>query len=419
MKRGVANSSYYADLDGYQTSSSSGGLSYSPVNGQEYGFNYLYSEGVSRFDTLFGALDRNYTQNQTISSFNLYSRHGLSNIWSTTVRVGQSLDDSRYLNNEALDSSFKTIQTHYQIQNDIRLPLGVALLAFESFKQRIDSSENFKLKDRDIDSVMFGWSGSFGLHRLQSSLRQDRNSQFGSYSSGMLGYGYQLSSYWRSSVSYGTAFKTPTFNQLYFSDIWGSIGNPNLKPENSVNREASVRYESDAQNSSVTYYQNDVSNLIQWEIIDPITEAVSPRNVSSAKLTGWTFAHKSNIGKYGIYGSLDLQDPKDELLNRTLANRSKEILKLGLSRNFGALTLASELMSTGKRFEYNDYPTPNLALYELGGYTLVNLRLNYTGSKEWSIFARANNIFDKKYVLVEGYATPGSSLFAGVRYTPK
>jgi vitamin B12 transporter len=106
-------------------------------------------------------------------------------------------------------------------------------------------------------------------------------------------------------------------------------------------------------------------------------------------------------------------------LNRTHANRSKEILKLGLSRNFGALTLASELMSTGKRFEYNDYPTPNLALYELGGYTLVNLRLNYTASKEWSIFARANNIFDKKYVLVEGYATPGSNLFAGIRYTPK
>jgi vitamin B12 transporter len=419
MKRGLANSSYYADLDGYQTSSSSGGLSYSPVNGQEYGFNYLYSEGISRFDTLLGALDRNYTQNQTISSFNLYGRFSLSDKWVTTVRVGQSLDDNRSLNNEALSSAFKTTQTHYQIQNDIRLPLGIALLALERVDQQVVSTVNYSLNERAINSALAGWTGGFGSHRLQANIRQDSNTQYGLQSTGVLSYGYQWSGNWRSSFSWGAAFKSPTFNDLYYSDIWGSVGNPNLKPENSVNREASVRYESDAQNSSVTYYQNDVSNLIQWEIIDPITEAVSPRNVSSAKLTGWTFAHKSNIGKYGIYGSLDLQDPKDELLNRTLANRSKEILKLGLSRNYGALTLASELMSTGRRFEYNDYPTPNLALYELGGYTLVNLILNYTASKEWSIFARANNIFDKKYVLVEGYATPGSNLFAGVRYTPK
>ena len=35
----------------------------------------------------------------------------------------------------------------------------------------------------------------------------------------------------RVSASYGTAFKAPTFNDLYYQDPWGSNGNPNLKPE--------------------------------------------------------------------------------------------------------------------------------------------------------------------------------------------
>ncbi|MBK7464919.1 MAG: TonB-dependent receptor [Betaproteobacteria bacterium] len=42
---------------------------------------------------------------------------------------------------------------------------------------------------------------------------------------------------------YGTAFKAPTFNDLYYPLTHGSYGNPNLKPEESRNREVSLPFE--------------------------------------------------------------------------------------------------------------------------------------------------------------------------------
>jgi len=410
----AANSAYNADLDGFQTTSSSGGVSYSPAIGQEYGMNYLYSDGVSKYDDAIPTPSLNFSQQQNISSLSFYGRHRLSDIWSMTLRLGQSQDDSRNLNNGVLSKSYKTFQTQYQFQNDIRLPLGMALLALERVDQQVVSSTVYSLKERAINSALVGWTGSFGSHRLQASFRQDHNTQFGVQSTGVLGYGLQWSSNWRSSVSFGTAFKTPTFNDLYYpTDGDGSVGNASLKPEKSSSREASVHYETDAQRSSATYYQNDVTNLIQWVPIDPTTFAYTPSNVSNAKLSGWTFAHKQELGSYQVVGSLDLQDPNDQTLNKTLIYRAREIAKLGLSRNMGNLNIGGELQSNAKRYA----DTANTI--ELGGYTLMNLRAQYKLNKEWSFFARANNIFDKKYVLVDGYATPGSNLFAGVRFTPK
>ena len=349
---------------------------------------------------------------QNISSLSFYGRHRLSDIWSMTLRLGQSQDESRNLNNGVLSKSYKTVQTQYQFQNDIRLPLGMALLALERVDQQVVTTNNYSLNERAINSALAGWTGGFGPHRLQANIRQDSNTQYGLQSTGVLSYGYQWSGNWRSSVSWGTAFKSPTLNDLYYpTDEYGNVANASLKPENSTNREASVRYETDAQQSSATYYQNDISNLITWAAND--SGLWTPSNVANAKLRGWTFAHKQELGHYQVVGSLDLQDPNDQTLNKTLIYRAREIAKLGLSRNMGNLNIGGELQSNAKRYA----DTANTI--ELGGYTLMNLRAQYKLNKEWSVFARANNIFDKRYVLVDGFATPGISLFAGIRYTPK
>jgi vitamin B12 transporter len=50
---------------------------------------------------------------------------------------------------------------------------------------------------------------------------------------------------------------------------------------------------------------------------------------------------------------------------------------------------------------------------------VVNLSASYRVAADWTIFARANNIFDKDYELVRDFATPGTNVFVGVRYSPK
>jgi vitamin B12 transporter len=222
----AANPAYNADLDGFQTTSSSGGVSYSHAIGQEYGMNYLYSDGVSKYDNADPTPSLNFSQQQNISSLSFYGRHRLSDIWSMTLRLGQSQDESRNLNNGVLSKSYKTVQTQYQFQNDIRLPLGMALLALERVDQQVVTTNNYSLNERAINSALAGWTGGFGPHRLQANIRQDSNTQYGLQSTGVLSYGYQWSSNWRSSVSWGTAFKSPTFNDLYYPNNGFEVGNP-------------------------------------------------------------------------------------------------------------------------------------------------------------------------------------------------
>ncbi len=396
---------YNADKDGYQTTSSSGSLSYSPAKGHEFGVNYLYSDGWNRYDSSPKAKD--YKQEATIYGANAFSRNRLTDIWTSTVRIGKSSDDGRQFTDKIKTSTIRSEQTQFQWQNDIALPIGTAMLAAERVEQNVSGNVDYAIKDRSINSALAGWTGQFANHRLQANVRNDDNSQFGAKTTGLLAYGYQLTSNWRGNVSYGTGFKAPTFNDMY----WPGAGNPDLKPETSENREGSIHYETASQHASLTYYHNDVDNLIEWA-----PNALGfwmPANVAKARLRGWTLAYDSQLGDYKLSGSVDLQDPEDSLTNKVLRYRARQIAKVAVNRNFGAFNIGAEILGSGQR--YNDAANTQ----ELAGYGIVNLTAAYQLAADWSVFARANNIFDKGYTLVNDYATPGANLFVGIRYSPK
>ena len=101
------------------------------------------------------------------------------------------------------------------------------------------------------------------------------------------------------------------------------------------------------------------------------------------------------------------------MTKKVLRYRARQIAKIALSRDFGAFNIGGEVLASGER--YNDAANTQ----ELDGYGIVNLTAAYRFAKDWSVFARANNIFDKDYTLVNDYATPGANVFIGVRYSPK
>ena len=399
-------SSYYnSDKDGFHITSSSGSLSYSPIKGQEVGLTYLYSDGWNRYDSTPKAKD--YKQYQTIYGANIYTRNQLTEAWTSTLMIGQSADDGKQYANGNQDSSIRSTQTQYQWQNDITLPIGSALLALERLEQGVSGNVAYLINQRSVNSYMAGWTGRLANNRLQFNVRRDDNSQFGGNTTGMLAYGYQFSSNWRANISYGTGFKAPTFNDMY----WPGSGNPDLQPETSKNREAAVHYETGQHHTSLTYYRNNVDNLIEWA---PNSSGFwMPDNVAKARLSGWTLAYTGQFGDYKVTSSLDLQDPEDLDLEKTLRYRARQIAKLALSRDFGAFNIGGEVLASGHR--YNDANNTQ----ELAGYGTTNLYASYRFAADWSVFARANNIFDKDYVLVQDYATPGANAFVGIRYSPK
>lgn len=255
--RNPANFSFNADHDGYRNQNASASLAFRPAPGHEFGLNLFNSDGVSGFDNGPG----DASNKESISSFSAYSRNRLASTWTSTLRAGRTTDDATSRTTGNPDGLFRTDQDQLSWQNDIKLPVGQALLAAEYMKQQLSSSTSFTLTERTVRSLLAGWNGSLGDHRLQFNARRDDNSQFGDKTTGFAGYGYQFTPNLRAHASYGTAFKAPTFNQLYFPNIFGAIyaGNPNLRPEFARNREIGLDWEKTGRRFSAVYTSGNAS----------------------------------------------------------------------------------------------------------------------------------------------------------------
>lgn len=400
------NSNYNPDKDGYAITSSSGSLSYTPSQGHELGLSYLYSEGWNRYDSY--PANKDWRQDETIYGVNLFGRNKLSEKWTSTLKVGQSSDRSQQFSDGTAGSLIQSEQTQYQWQNDFALSAGMmGLLAVERTEQKVSGNVDYALKNRTIDSYLAGWRGNAGAHRGQVSIRHDSNSQFGNRDTGTLAYGYQMTSEWRANASVATGFKAPTFNDMYYP----GAGNPDLKPEVSLNREVAIHHGTDQRNVSLTYYDNKITNLVEWA--PNLSGLWFPANVATAELTGWTLAYAGKVSEYRVTASLDMQNPEDTVRHTLLRYRAREIAKLGLSREWGDLSLGGDVLVSGKR--YNDVSNTQV----LDAYKILNLHASYRIARDWSVFARANNVFNQKYVLVKDYTTPGANYFVGLRYSPK
>lgn len=399
-----ANASFNADTDGYRQDNASGRLGLTLAPGHALAANFFYSDGVSRYDNGSSSVDHRLLH--TLQAAGLESRNKLAANWTSTLRVAESMDDSTTHSSATAKSVFRTRQTQAVWQNDIRTGIGAFLAGVERLEQRVASTTAYAVTKRTVDSLLLGYQGRIGDHRLQASVRRDDNSQFGAETTGMAYYGYQIDNRWRASVGAGTSFSAPTFNQLYYPSGWG---NPSLRPERGHNREAAIVREEGGRRLSATWFDNRVTDLIQYDL------GATPkyRNVQKANLSGWTFAGETVLTGWRLSASLDLLDAEDADTGKRLPRRAKEHLKLAASHDFGAWTVSGDIAAGGDRFD----DAANTK--RLGGYAVANAGVDYRHSPDTVLFARAANLFDKRYELAADYAATPAGLFAGIRYTPR
>jgi len=259
------------DDDGYRNTNASASLVHMFAPDQEIGLSGFYSKGRTHFDSGAASDDIN---NETIGVYSAYSRNRLAPWWQSLVRIGAS-DDAL-----AFDGSFAgdidSHQTQATWQNDFATPAGTVIAGLELLHQSVAGNTAFTVDQRNIYSGFAGYTGEFGRHTLHASLRNDDNSQFGSQTTGALGYAVQLSPQWRVRASAGTAFQAPTFFDLY--DPF--VGNPNLQPEESTSWEAGVDFRMGAQRFAVTYFDNHITNLVVFDAaantLENLNEARNP-----------------------------------------------------------------------------------------------------------------------------------------------
>ena len=418
-----------ADKDGYYNNHAAAALSFLPAKGHELGLTYRHNDGLTHYDS--GNVPANSTVDNR-NSFNteqwqIFSKNQITDIWLSKLQYGETKEKQR---NHYTDSWYRptfegigTAKTKTSLlgwQNDIKLPLGKALIGVEQQEQKgySEDQSSFPLpypsQNMTNRAAYASWIANWEKHRWQIGGRHDDHSQFGGKSTGAIAYGYQISDQWRAKASYGTAFRAPTINELYLP----LFGNPSLKPEEARNREMGLVWESAKQSASATYYYNRVKNLIAADPSD-----WKNYNVGRAKLEGVTLAYSGQFNDWTVRATYDWLNAKDEDTGLQLQRRARNSAVFGVDKTWGSLLTGIELMSFSKRYSFKDEKG------EMGGYALVNLSARYAFNKNLSLEGRLNNVFDRKYELSKAdysnytslntYNTPGRNIFVGIRYTPQ
>jgi vitamin B12 transporter len=388
---------FNADKDGFEQTSAFASVSADVAQGWTIDAKLQAANGTSSYDSGEFFDPTTDMVNQVI---NLGVRGKISQNWITNLRFGQSDDKSTTFESYGTDT-YNTRQQQLTWSNEIQTPVGTVLAGLEQTKEKVSGTTAYDLDSRTINAVFLGLVGNSNAHSWQANLRHDKNSQFGGATTGMIGYGYKINPNLKVNTAYGTSFKAPSFNQLYYPQY----GNSTIQPEEGRNFEIGATYVMGAHELKVTRFDQRIQGFITTL---PVVE-----NVPKVRIDGWTLAYQTELGGLNLRTSLDLLNPRNVSNDLVLNRRAKTQLSLDASYTTGAWTIGSNLQSLSKRFD------DSANTVELAAYTTADVYANYQVNKDWSVKAKVNNLMDKAYETALGYNQAGRSFYLTLNYSPK
>lgn len=248
----------------------------------------------------------------------------------------------------------------------------------------------------------------YGKWFIVPAIRYDHHSAYGSHNSPKIGVTYNATDHFRIKANYGDGFKAPSVSQLYYDlDMemgrgnWVHLtGNPNLKPEKSKSWDLGVEAEFGKGYGSLTYFDNDVDNLITSIPKGKDSNGHNLHryeNVNKARIKGL----ENTLG-YRFNDTLEFKvtstlfDAKDTSAGKDLTQRAKlsQIYQLIYDdhKDTGwSAVLWNQLdykFVTGKAWESGESVKKS--------YSLTNFSLTRKVNKDTRVYGSVQNIFDKK-----------------------
>ncbi|MYM63164.1 TonB-dependent receptor domain-containing protein [Pseudomaricurvus sp. HS19] len=313
----------------------------------------------------------------------------------------------------ANDAKFKTVRETYLLQANSDLSEQFSLVGgTEYYEDRIDTSSDYLGEERDNLAVFVTAQWSPGMHQLQVGARNDDNEAFGSHTTESVSWGYQLTDYTRVIASWGTAFRAPTFNDLYWpADPYG-IGNPDLSPEESENAELALKWDRGAHSFSAAVFRNEVEGLVSWAPVDQNNYwgQWTPTNVDDALMEGFELSYGLQLERWSADANYSYVDAEDESTGESLPNRARRQFNLDVDYALESLSLGASVKARSAR------PTTSAALPELPGYGLLDLRARYQFTPALMMDATLSNVLDKEYRQRVGYNEEGRGFRVGLTY---
>ncbi|TLD42112.1 MAG: Outer membrane vitamin B12 receptor BtuB [Candidatus Jettenia ecosi] len=206
--------------------------------------------------------------------------------------------------------------------------------------------------------------------------------------------------------SWGTGFRAPSLNELFFP----FFGNPNLNPEESKGWDFGIEKEiiKEKLTIDVTYFENDFTNLITAAVqpdgsflaenvaraeSEGVEATVTYRPLTKLSLTGtYTYTGTTDKGK-------DQQLPRRPRNRATLGIHTQPLERLNI--NVTGVIVRDRIDSDGS---------------EMDNYWTVDQATRYDITRLMTAYIRFENLFDYDYEEVTGFSSFGFTAYGGLEF---
>ena len=405
---------YNPDADGFSRGSVTAQIGYAISPSQRIGLRLLDTKLRSQFDSAEYAPPtfapdpspdfRNRLNTKLVA---LTHTAAVSAGWRSELTLAESRDELASGANTI--DRFDTRRRQFTWQPSIELASQTTLVGLvERNEVRVQSSY-FGPAARSSRNTALGASamGLVGAHRWQVDLRRDDDDAYGAQATGKLGYAWQATPRWLLRAAVGTAFRAPSFNELYFP----GYGVESIQPERARSVEVGASWQGDGLSAQATAFDNRVSDLIGYQ---PDPAACPPGysfgcavNVGQARLRGTSLAAQGASGAWRWRVGTEFLDAKDlgtgERLTRRAAFTGNAMLGYAAAQ-WGA---HARINAVGARPEGGA---------QLAAYQLLDLGAHWQLASSWRLEAKLLNAFDKRYEPAKDYGALGRQAWVGVRF---
>ncbi|GHA13211.1 TonB-dependent receptor domain-containing protein [Oceanisphaera arctica] len=267
------------------------------------------------------------------------------------------------------------------------------------------SMVRFDAPDRDNTGVYASVFHTWSPLSVELTGRVDDNEQFGTHGTWQSTLSVDLPEQHKATLSYGTAFKAPSFSQLY----WPGSESTELKPEESENWELGLTGDYQVLNWQLSLYRNQIDNLIVYPA--PFYLAANSAENTDALIKGVEFVVKTTTGLLHHTASFDYTDAEDIANDKSqLARRAKRKASWTGDIDVADANLFAQVLYVGERNDsaYTDVVLPS--------YTIWNIGARYPLTQQLTLNGKINNLFDKDYQVVDGYDAPDMEFYVGADY---
>lgn len=367
-------------------------------------FSIQTIDALAAFDSWSGASgDSGVPQSDIHNRFYNLAYKFKSGIHDATLSYSRSTFD-RVLDGNGWSAAYKGFVDEVKVQDTISymkesfLRLGASYSEFA--QEDVATNDEKKYSSKALFATNYNKLSllSSGATIVTESLRFDDYDSVKNSLTGKFGVKQYLKDDIYLSTNIGTGFNVPTLDELY--GAWGS--NPNLEPEKSLTMDITLGNDK----LWATLFQNQIRNMIEYDMITRSYVQSSGESKFQGVEVGYKDYLVQKLGFEVAYTYLRTKNPDGD----TLARRPKHQVDAKTSYYItDDIDIGINAHYIGER-----YDAAAQSGAQTGKYIVANFVANAQLNRYATIYAKIDNITDKYYQLVDGYATAERSFFVGL-----